>query len=236
MVGRAPADLGALDRDGPERQGRERRSWRGCGRSSRPRPPTNSWWRHGSGIDVSSSGVSTWLWWLAAKMTGRPRRPVRSGGRARAARVGPAPATAGADEALDAGRPGPRGPASGGPSRCRSRRRTGACRAERLDAARAPVAAPRTGTAGRRHGAGPRRARRRRPSRRSRHVRHEERRVVQVGDRRRGGPTTSLGHLERVLQRRRRPEAEAAHRPGLAADDDHPAERAPGAWQPQYHM
>ena len=28
------------------------------------------WWRHGSGIDDSTSGVSMWLWWLAAKIAG----------------------------------------------------------------------------------------------------------------------------------------------------------------------
>ena len=28
----------------------------------------NRWWRHGSGMTESSSGVSTWLWWLAAKI------------------------------------------------------------------------------------------------------------------------------------------------------------------------
>ena len=70
----------------------------------------------------------------------------------------------------------------------------------------------------------------RRPS--SRHVRHDDRRVVQVGDRRRARPTTSLGHLERVVQGRRRREAEPAHRPRLAADDDHLAEVLPARGSP----
>ena len=42
-------------------------------------------------------------------------------------------------------------------------------------------------------------------------------------------------HLERVLQRRRRLEAEPAHGPHVAADDDHLAEVLQ-ACAPQYHM
>ena len=55
---------------------------------------------------------------------------------------------------------------------------------------------------------------------RSRDVRHEHRRVVEVGDRRLAADDVA-GHLERVVQRRRGREAEPAHGPRVAADDDH---------------
>ncbi len=76
LVGAAAADPGALDGDGADDQGRQRRGHAGCRRSSRRRRPRTSCCATARGWTLSSSGVSRWLWWLATKIAG-PSSVVR---------------------------------------------------------------------------------------------------------------------------------------------------------------
>ena len=70
QVGRAPVDPGAVDRDGAEGQRRQRAGDPGREEVVGGRRRRRAGDRHGRGIDVSISGASRWLGWLAAKMTG----------------------------------------------------------------------------------------------------------------------------------------------------------------------
>ena len=77
-VGRVAAHPLAFDRHGVEQEGEGRGLEPGCRRSSRRRRPRTCWCRHRSGMTDRSSGVSRWLAWLAAKITGSSRWAMRS--------------------------------------------------------------------------------------------------------------------------------------------------------------